>query len=223
MNAKTNRSLECYLALLLAGASASAAATETSDSSRSFYSMLRIGAHFVEDSDGSLNSTRFFRPGSGEFDSGVTAGISMGIELKSVEALPAPLRHLRLEAEFAYDQNDFDVANSDNAELTASRFMANVYRDFELKNGFARLRPYIGAGVGAAIIEADGIGLSGNDDTVFAYQTRAGIAYRLKPDMDIHVGYRFLDTENPTFRYALGDFQTEYRSHSAELGFQYSF
>jgi len=65
--------------------------------------------------------------------------------------------------------------------------------------------------------------LSGNDDTVFAYQTRAGIAYRLKPDMDIHVGYRFLDTENPTFRYALGDFQTEYRSHSAELGFQYSF
>lgn len=211
------------LAVVAASASATATANEIGTANSGYYSIIRLGANFVEDANASPNGTRFFRRNSGEFDSGVTGGLGVGKDLGSVEALPLFFRNLRVEAEFTYDKNDFDVANSANAELTSSRFMASVYHDFSLSSELVRLRPYIGAGIGAAIIEADGTGLSNNDDTVFAYQARAGVAFRLRPGMDLHVGYRFLETVDPEFGYAAGRFETEYRSHAAEIGLRYDF
>jgi opacity protein-like surface antigen len=72
--------------------------------------------------------------------------------------------------------------------------------------------PYIGVGAGGSttVFDTDGFGnnfvtVFGNDtDTVFAWQARAGLRFRLNSQMSLGVGYKYFATEDSSFGYGPG-------------------
>jgi OOP family OmpA-OmpF porin len=110
----------------------------------------------------------------------------------------------RGELELLYSQSDFDsisVSGLGSAPLDGdtSTFagMVNAYYDFDTGNMW---RPFVGAGLGFANVSVDasilGIPLVDDDDSVFAYQFKAGVAYQFDPATDFLIYYRFLGTED---------------------------
>lgn len=85
---------------------------------------------------------------------------------------------------------DFDLSG-DSSVLGIG---LNGYYDFTNKSSFA---PFVTAGAGLAKVEFDGFGISGvtigqsDDDTVFAYQFGAGVAYAVTRTVNIDVTYRY--------------------------------
>ncbi len=207
---------------IMAVSTAAQADNSDSASNRGYYAEIRAGANFLDQSENRLNNAALFGPNT-DFDTGYTAGLAFGRSLASLDLLPENLRSLRVEAEYAYGESDIERGGATNAEFSTSAFMANVYYDLPLASSLQHIRPYIGAGIGAMIIDADGVGLLDGDDTVFTYQLRAGLAYAVRPDLDFTVGYRFLDADDPKFEYAAGSFESEYRSHAVEAGLRYRF
>jgi opacity protein-like surface antigen len=71
--------------------------------------------------------------------------------------------------------------------------------------------PYVGIGAGGStvVFDTDGFGeynyaqLYGSDsDTVFAWQARAGLRFRLNSQMSLGVGYKYFATEDFSFGYS---------------------
>lgn len=94
----------------------------------------------------------------------------------------------RLEGELGYRNNDFEDLDG---EATSTSLMANLFYDFRRDQ---RMRPYVGVGVGAAKVEAEGaVGPISfdDDDTVVAYQGLIGVAFDVTDRLDIDVGYRY--------------------------------
>ena len=77
--------------------------------------------------------------------------------------------------------------------------MLNGYFDFDTASAFT---PYAGAGLGLAMIEAEGFGVADipdvldDDDTVVAYQVMAGIGYGLSDRTSLFAEYRYFGTES---------------------------
>ncbi|MBX2836750.1 MAG: outer membrane beta-barrel protein [Gammaproteobacteria bacterium] len=77
--------------------------------------------------------------------------------------------------------------------------LLNGYYDFATASAFT---PYVGAGLGVAMIEAEGFGVDAipdvldDDDTVIAYQIMAGIGYELSDRTNLFAEYRYLGTES---------------------------
>lgn len=184
------------------------------------YFELRAGANFFEDADNGAGGSGPFAAET-SFDTGYTAGAAIGYGFSDRQRYGAGLwNNIRIEAELAYNESDIDNGSS-NAELSMQNYMLNVYYDFDTGT---KWRPFIGGGIGAADVEAEGASLQDDDDTVFAYQVRAGVAYQLTPMISATLGYRFLDTEDPEFRSASGaQFDTETRSHTVEVGIRFNF
>jgi len=89
------------------------------------------------------------------------------------------------------------------------------------------IKPYIGAGIGAASYELDHIrgdnmpypSYFGGDRTNFAYQGIAGLAYNFDDNLALTVEYRYMvrPGEHPV------DARTDYQAQSALLGIRYTF
>ena len=63
-----------------------------------------------------------------------------------------------------------------------------------------------------------------NQSTRIGLQARAGIGYELSPTAVVSLGYRFFDTLDPEFDAQNGtSFDSEYRSHTVEVGLRYKF
>jgi len=131
-------------------------------------------------------------------------------------------RGWRLELEGRYSENDFEDMDG---QVEATAFMLNSWYDF---NAHGRFHPYIGVGVGAAQLEADLIdGFKLDDDTVFAYQAGAGIAFDITDRLTADLGYRYFATDDPTYS---GDFNgqnldvdSEYEQQAALLSLRWVF
>lgn len=111
--------------------------------------------------------------------------------------------------------------------MNALTIMGVVNYDFH--TGTA-LRPYVGAGVGLARLHLERVGalsapgvLYDDWDSAFAWQVGAGFSYAVAPDMDVTVGYRYLDTDKGTFKAAGQRAKTDYSSHTALIGVRYVF
>ena len=99
--------------------------------------------------------------------------------------------------------------------------MANGYFDVENETPFT---PYIGGGIGVAMLEtsavsAGGIDMGSDDETVFAYQAIAGVAYTFGFVWMLQMEYRFFGTEDPTF----SNTESEYNSHNLFFGIRCNF
>jgi OOP family OmpA-OmpF porin len=119
----------------------------------------------------------------------------------------------RADAEVSIRTNDLDKAKIDgvgtfskNGHLRTIGIMANGYYDFDFGSPFV---PYIGGGVGVALIQAkirdrDGNGGIGTDfddfNTQFAYQGIAGVSYNFSPNLAANLEYRYLGNTEPKFK-----------------------
>lgn len=153
----------------------------------------------------------------------------------------------RAEAEVAHRRNDFDQVTIEadgglgaqlglgslngatldiGGDVDSLAAMANVYYDFP--TAWA-IRPYVGAGLGVARIDAKldlgPLRLVDESDTVLAWQLKAGLSYPATERISLSIGYRYFETQDAELSETVGGrtFDSEYRSHAVELGLRFSF
>ena len=73
-----------------------------------------------------------------------------------------------------------------NADLSTTTLLGNMYFDIPTQTA---LTPYLGAGAGWGWANVDG----GNNDDAFTYSLMAGATIDLSQNIDLDIGYRFLD------------------------------
>ncbi|NTV98058.1 MAG: porin family protein [Chlorobiaceae bacterium] len=125
------------------------------------------------------NSTYDGVADSYEYDSGYLVNGAFGLKSDS----------FRVEAEIGYHQNDFKYYSDYN--LTIWSLMANGYYDFSLND--SGITPYIMGGLGIANVNWEYSGVN-DDDTAFAWQVGAGVAFKAAEKTTIDVGYRYFST-----------------------------
>ena len=176
--------------------------------------------------------------GATQSDTGLALGAAAGYDFGT----------FRLEGEIAYQKNDLNKGRLDDGttlkfsgDISTLAFLVNGYYDFVNKSAFT---PFITAGIGFARISwdasadvIDGVPdgndegprpavrqVSGNtglsdDDTVFAYQVGAGVAYAVTDRVSIDLKYRYFGTSDPKF----GDVKAQCSSNNIYLGVRYNF
>ena len=139
--------------------------------------------------------------------------------------------NVRAEAEISYKSNDTnELKNSGtstglNATITALNFMANAYYDFRSQHSFG-VMPYLGAGVGMSRLSTNnavGTIMLDSDDTVFAYQAIAGLAFEASSNVTMDVGYRYFRTTDAKFTGNPGLVTMKYDSHNILAGLRFRF
>lgn len=141
-----------------------------------------------------------------DLDGNWTAGAALGYYF---------LDDIRGEVAFGYHENDADSASNGfgvDGDLNAITLMTNVYKDFRLT---PKLRPFVGAGVGAARLDPDFrlenivIGFGPADEQwKFAWNATAGVAFDISEDLSVETRYRYLDAGDYDFGPgAEGDYQ----------------
>ena len=117
-------------------------------------------------------------------------------------------------------------------EQEATSLMANLWYDVSnLPAPFSRFTPYVGGGLGYAVLtikglEAGGVEFGGTHrDTVTAWQLGAGVAYELSEHWSMSLDYRYFKTGEANFGKIQGlppaDVETEYNAQSLMLGLRY--
>jgi opacity protein-like surface antigen len=203
-------------ALLLAAAPALAAGP---------YVGLEGGVTFLSDSSFDVAGINV---GDIKFDTGWGVGLTGGYDFGT----------WRLEGELVYRANDVkefsDSAGSSplDGDVSSTALMVNAYYDFRTIS--PSVIPYVGAGIGAAFVTADvtdpdpvsGGKVLDDDDTVFAYQLIAGVAFPVSKELAIDLNYRYFGTTDPSFEIVGGggvSGDAEVQSHNIFVGLRYSF
>ncbi|ALC17950.1 surface antigen msp4 family protein [Desulfuromonas soudanensis] len=206
---------------LLATLLASACLASVSFAANVPYLGVQVGGTWVDDADLSDETGTF---GEAEFDTGFNVGVTGGVDC-------GPGRY---ELELNYRQNDFDkisvpglVITGLDGDISAISFMANAFWDIPTGSP---VTPYLGGGIGVANVSINDLGAPGigpiadDDDTVFAYQVGAGVAFELNPNMALDLGYRYFATSDPEFTDVDGfKLESEYKTHNASLGLRIMF
>lgn len=103
---------------------------------------------------------------------------------------------------------------------------ANAYYDFDLGGSFL---PYLGAGVGFTKVDVDyspsGVGIINGDDTVFAWQLKAGGTYRFNNNWEAFGEYAYRQSEDVSLDNRLfpGTLDIENQQSVFSLGIRYRF
>lgn len=164
-----------------------------------WYVGLSADVAFVEDSDlsGAVS-------GDLDYDIGTGGAISVGyLPFAGIEFLD----NTRIEAELGYRYAGLDGFTNAGTPANATgsarmlTYMANAYYDF---NNETQWTPYLGAGLGGAMVQlskSSGLGNTDDEDTVFAYQFMAGVTYAPSsmPMTEWGVGYRYFTANSPDF------------------------
>lgn len=138
-------------------------------------------------------------------------------------------RQLRFEAEAGSTSQD--LANADiqgtgevnaSGKLDRSLYLINAYYDLDVPWTFT---PYVSAGAGLArfdgkIDSQGGTFTQANDSTVVpALQVGGGLKYRLRPDLALTGGYRYVTTSDLD----IGAYDIEYDTHEFRVGLEWDF
>ncbi|HYC05065.1 MAG TPA: outer membrane beta-barrel protein, partial [Azospirillaceae bacterium] len=113
-----------------------------------------------------------------------------------------------------------------NGKVNALTVMGALYYDL---NAIGPVRPYVGAGVGVADVKfkrvgdlfASGLSISERDRAV-AWQVGAGVNAAVSENLDLTVGYRFLDTGIVRYN-KVTDTVFDYQTHTVLVGLRYTF
>ncbi len=185
-----------------------------------WYLGMGAGAGFLENSDvksgGVTNKL--------EFDPGYVFSGSVGYAFDN---------NLRPEFEINYRRNNVSKATgatsgADTGSEDAIGFMGNLFYDFDTRT---MLTPYIGAGLGGALVGADNAGSVFSGDNIdrqpfmFAYQVIGGLAYELSENLDATIDYRYFRTLEPDFKTRSGANVDDalYANHTAMVGLRFTF
>ncbi len=162
------------------------------------------------------------------FDDGFTIGLTAGTEIA---------RGVRGELEVSYLSTDVDEVDTGAflppvpGEGGVEQFflLTNLWKDFELGMG---LSPYVGGGVGLAIVDFDARPAgapAGTDDTKVApaAQLGAGLRFQVVDDVTLDFGYRFKAVLNAPYEgSALTGFphvQQSFYNHVFQAGAAFGF
>ncbi len=196
------------------------------------YLDLRGGGAFVTDSE--LNG-----PGTVNMD--IEAEFDPGFMFEGAAGYDHPTTGWRGEVAVGWRSSDIDsltitndggigaaagvgslngISTGVDGEVDAISFMGNGYYDFDLGGRFA---PFVGAGVGVVLIDvnadAGGIKLADDEDSVFAYQGTAGVAYEINSFWTASAAYTCFAAEDADLRNTGGgQFDAEYDAHTIWLG-----
>lgn len=178
------------------------------------------GLGIQQDSDAKIAGTK----DTLEFQPGFVLSGSVGYGFEN---------QLRPEIEVNYRKNNVDKATGTGSgtatgNYNAIGFMGNLFYDFDTRTG---LTPYIGGGVGGALVGADNAGtvVGTSLDTrefQFAYQGIIGFAYELSERWDVTADYRYFSTLEPEFKTKTAGVtadDTSYHNHAFLLGLRYVF
>jgi len=165
------------------------------------------------------------------------ANLKTGYSVLGAVGVSIGIVGLRIEAEGGYRQSDIQsttiagVSTPTSGHAKIATGMVNAY--FEIPYTILHLRPYIGAGVGAARVESNnstaaGDFVLGGNETVLAYQAMAGLAYSMNSHLTWTLGYRYFATDTvrlvETAAGATSSLrQGGIRTNSAELGLRLTF
>ncbi len=215
-------------AILLAGLLASGAAMAVGGESA--YLGLRGSFAWTEDTETESTLTGLEIQETDTFGGGVALGYDFGTGL-------------RVEGEFFYlttDVDRFEVTKDlinvpdlvgdqydVNGDLSVAAIMANVHYDIPLDHFM--LKPYVGAGIGAAAIMADmssaPLLLSFDDNSwTFAWQLMAGISVPIDERLNLSAGYRYFAASETDIPDSFGtDYSFSVQSHSFDVGLRFQF
>lgn len=178
------------------------------------YGSVNVGFAMAADSDISITGLPTVEI---EYDPGFTIGGAVGYMNEKY----------RLEGELAYQANDVDKiagvptsALGISAEANILTFLFNGYYDFDTGTAFT---PFITAGIGFANVSYEETGGADDDDTVFAYQIGAGIAYAMTDSMNLDLRYRYLGASDAEFSDPSGNAEVEVSSHNFTIGLRFAF
>lgn len=140
-------------------------------------------------------------------------------------------KNTRAEVELGYYTSGVDKVKTStgnvgaDGDVTAMTGMLNAYYE-----PFAecRIKPYVGAGIGVANVDADSVSAAGTavadgDDTVFAGQVMAGASYQFTPSTALTAEYRYLQTADADIDTPTGSTDMNYQNHMAMLGLRVKF
>jgi outer membrane protein OmpA-like peptidoglycan-associated protein len=133
----------------------------------------------------------------------------------------------RLELELGSRHNDVDCFSVNGAACSltglsdVSQFsqMVNLIHDIDITE---RTAFSVGIGLGGNFIDADGVGLTDDDDYSFAAQAIFQLSHELSDRIDLVLSYRFMTSDDPEFRHNI--YQTmemETESHTVSVGLRF--
>lgn len=132
------------------------------------------------------------------------------------------------ELEVGYRGNDVDDVSGARATGKSNIFSYMLNGQYDFRVGWP-IKPFLGAGIGIAHINASGISPGSNSrvdatDTAFAYQATAGIAYPMNDRMDLTLSYRYFAVPDVGLNTNTGaGVDSNYTSHTVRFGFRYRF
>ena len=213
---------QLLVASLLAGAAIAASGTVALAAdemmapkpAKGWYIGGALGANQTRDSDfsgGVINT-------SADFDWNAAGLAAIGFAFESP---------LRAEAELSYRSNDVDSIGgvSGSGDAKAIGGMLNLLYDIDTGSAFT---PYLGAGIGAARVKADGYSpvatTSINDsDTSYALQGIAGVAYALTNQLSLTLDYRYFTAPDLNYTAANGtSVDADYDNHTIMVGLRFA-
>lgn len=151
-----------------------------------------------------------------DYDSGYILGLAGGYTLSP---------NVALELEYAYRNANADLKNADSrGDVTSNAFMANAIYTFDGVGPNGAFKPYLGAGLGAADLDAaqsHADKLSGSYN--FAYQVITGVAYDINPNVSLNGEVRYFGIADQDLENSDLKAKSPYNTFDALVGVTYHF
>lgn len=165
-------------------------------------------------------------PGLTPARTGVKWGVGIG------GGLGYRFHDFRVEGEVLYGRNEVkDIRfTGGGGEMTGyyDWWGGTINFFYDIPTGI-RLRPYVGAGLGAVLFTAHDVTLAGfppttGESTLFIYQFMAGASYTLSDAWRLVLGYRFMGMSGPEFETGgMPLYGDPLRTHALQAGVQFYF
>ncbi|MBF0267693.1 MAG: OmpA family protein [Alphaproteobacteria bacterium] len=190
------------------------------------YTGLMGGYNLLQDGDTSGGAIN----GSADYDGGFAVLGNLGYDYGRYN-----WGNLRSELELGYRRNGADSISgtatgvgtgSASGDASAISLMLNGLWDMPVN---FPVRPYLGAGIGAARVDFDNVKTSAgtflkDSDYQFAYQGIVGLGWDVTNNWRAALDYRYFATLDPSVSHGSGTgVDTEYKTHAVMLGFAYKF
>ncbi len=189
-------------------------------SSQGTYFAARGGPGLLQDGDVTIHVPGLPPFGASlNYDPGFLASTALGYSWSN---------GLAVEGELAFhgnglkDENVMGTVIELDGQETSFAALVNARYGFDTRT---RVTPYLGAGLGAALLTVSGKPTGGtrfkDSDMVFAYQAMAGVSYALSPRLDLGIEYRYFATAKSTFADNSQKIDVNYNAHNVLLTLSY--
>lgn len=135
--------------------------------------------------------------------------------------------NIRAEGVIQYQKNQVNTLTipghwaDGGGHVTNASFMLNGYYDI---SPHSKINPFITVGIGVDRVKVEdlsiwSISMGSSDDTVFAWQVGAGLAFAISDKISLDATYRYFGTSTPDF----DGVPAEIGSNNISLGVRYNF